>query len=350
MASPPPEPPLAPPDADAWRGVKVLAPQNDAIATGLGFGQSVAIDGTLAAIGAHREGLLVAESGAVLLYSLGTGRVMRILRQDVPTGSAYLGRAVDLQGDIVLAGAPGAYSATGSVKTGCAYLFRASTGARMFTLHASDGALNDDFGLSVALHGEYAVVGARAHDVAVSGGTRNDAGAVYIFSISSGLELRKVTSSYPEAGAFFGQSVALDGTLLLIGAAREDSPGFIDSGAAYLFDADSGIQIAKLTSPDAVTSGRFGETGALHHGVAIIGAPQEGTEARHTFGITSSAVTPMLKYAGTFPGGKFGDAVSLSSTHALIGAPHTTSANGAQAGMAFVFPLTNTTPTANYGV
>ena len=37
MASPPPEPPLAPPDADAWKGVKVLAPQNNTIATGLGF-------------------------------------------------------------------------------------------------------------------------------------------------------------------------------------------------------------------------------------------------------------------------------------------------------------------------
>lgn len=99
------------------------------------------------------------------------------LLEGLDTEDDALGTAVSISGDIALVGAPNADlddSDIGPIGNGAAYIYTWLDGAWVQTaeLVASDGAASDQFGSSVSLSGDWAVVGARSH-----GGK----GAVYVF-------------------------------------------------------------------------------------------------------------------------------------------------------------------------
>ena len=98
-------------------------------------------------------------------------------------------------------------------------------------LLASDGALGDDFGVSVAVDGDTAVIGARLDD-----DNGFDSGSAYVFTRSAGVwaEQQKLTASDGAANDLFGMRVAVDGDTAVIGAEADDDDGF-DSGSAYVF-------------------------------------------------------------------------------------------------------------------
>ncbi|MCH8066348.1 MAG: FG-GAP repeat protein, partial [Chloroflexi bacterium] len=104
-------------------------------------------------------------------------------------------------------------------------------------LLASDAQAGDRFGVSVAVSGDTAVVGAHGED---AGGS--NAGAAYVFQRNQGGtdnwgEVKKLSSSDAEAGDQFGRSVAVSGDTVIVGAFAEDAGGSA-AGAAYLFDRD----------------------------------------------------------------------------------------------------------------
>jgi hypothetical protein len=162
-------------------GTKIVASGLDASAS---FGQSVAISGNYAIVGALLEDIGgITYAGAAYIYrrtgtnTWDTGT--RIVASD-PEASALFGRGVSIYGDYAIVGAvnedPG-----GITDAGAAYIYRRTgtntwdTGTRIV---ASNPAGNDQFGVSVAISGDYAIVGALQED---PGGT-TDAGAVYIYS------------------------------------------------------------------------------------------------------------------------------------------------------------------------
>ncbi len=104
-------------------------------------------------------------------------------------------------------------------------------------LLASDAQAGDEFGRSVAVRGDTAVVGAYFED---AGGA--DAGAAYVFGRDqSGAdnwgEVKKLTASDAQSGDRFGISVAMSGDTAVVGAAYEDAGGS-DAGAAYVFQRE----------------------------------------------------------------------------------------------------------------
>ena len=106
-------------------------------------------------------------------------------------------------------------------------------------LLASDGASGDQFGRSVAINGGTAVVGANRED---AGGS--NAGAAYIFQRDEGGvgnwgEVAKLLASDAQASDEFGFSVAVSGDTAVVGASDEDAGGG-DAGAAYVFQRDEG--------------------------------------------------------------------------------------------------------------
>lgn len=127
--------------------------------------------------------------------------------------------------------------------TGAAYVFRSpihagkhsSLWTQQAKLYASDGAGDERFGSSVAIHGPYLAVGAPEDRAR---GT--DSGSAYIFELTASESWtfqRKLMGNDTVAYDNFGSSCAIYDTTLVVGA--EKAFGFVDSsGAAYIFAAD----------------------------------------------------------------------------------------------------------------
>ncbi|EPR73959.1 quinoprotein [Winogradskyella psychrotolerans RS-3] len=134
---------------------------------------------------------------------------------------------------------------------------------------ASDTAADDWFGYSVAIDGDYAIVGAPYNDDASL-----NSGSAYIFVRSGGswIEQVKLTASDAAANDQFGRSVAIDGDYAIVGAYYNDDNGS-GSGSAYVFMRSGGswTEQAKLTASDAAVN-MFSVSVAIDGDYAIIGA------------------------------------------------------------------------------
>jgi len=151
-------------------------------------------------------------------------------------------------------------------QSGSAYLFDVASGEQLAKLTAQDGATDDRFGWSVGLSGNTAIVGAYGKD---DDGT--DSGSAYLFDVTSGLQLAKLTAHDAAAEDWFGVSVAISGNTAIVGARWDDDFGN-NSGSAYLFDVASGEQLAKLTPVDGEGPDEFGRAVAISGHTAIVGA------------------------------------------------------------------------------
>jgi hypothetical protein len=132
-------------------------------------------------------------------------------------------------------------------------------------LVANDGQANDEFGYSVGIYGTDAVVG--AYGDADNG---SYAGAAYLIDTVSGQQL-KLLPDDGQADALFGHSVAINGNTVIVGAPYDEENG-LNTGSAYLFDATTGKQIAKLLANDGNHADQFGHFVTVKDGLAIVGA------------------------------------------------------------------------------
>ena len=131
--------------------------------------------------------------------------------------------------------------------------------AELAKLTASDGAVSDEFGRSVSVDGDTMVVGAYRDD---DNGFQS--GSAYVFVRPSGgdwseaSQVAKLTASDGAADDEFGISVSVDGDTVVVGANGHDDSGS-DSGSAYVFVkpltgwADA-TETAKLTASDGAVS------------------------------------------------------------------------------------------------
>ena len=135
---------------------------------------------------------------------------------------------------------------------------------------ASDRAAQDYFGISVAISGGYAIVGANWEDEDASGAnTQTDAGFAYIFerdAAGSWTQAQKLTASDRAVGDWFGRSVSISGSYAIVGAWQEDhdasGANFQNrAGFAYIFErAATGnwTQAQKLIASDRAADDQFG--------------------------------------------------------------------------------------------
>ena len=109
----------------------------------------------------------------------------------------------------------------------------ADLGDQLAKLLPDDGAQGDLFGVSVAISGAIAIVGATSDD------DNGDAsGSAYLFDTTTGRQIAKLLPNDGAAKDNFGRSVAISGATAIVGAPLHDDNG-TDSGSAYLFDASS---------------------------------------------------------------------------------------------------------------
>jgi predicted DNA-binding protein with PD1-like motif len=235
------------------------------------FGWSVAISGNHAIVGAYREDQdenganTLNSSGSAYIFELDEGsgtfsEIQKIVASDRHSND-FFGYSLDISGNNIIVGAYGEdedeNGANQEFTAGSAYIFELDEGSGTFTesqkIVASDRAGGDSFGWSVAISGNYAIVGAYVEDEDENGAnTIGDAGSAYVFELDEGsgtfTESRKIVASDREANDFFGRSLAIDGNKAIVAAPWEDEGGNNGAGAAYFFGPISTPELYNFTA------------------------------------------------------------------------------------------------------
>jgi nucleoside-specific outer membrane channel protein Tsx len=319
-----------------------------------GFGYSVALSGDTAVVGAPWADVSDRDNaGAAYVFVRSNGgwsEQAKLTASDGAEGDEF-GSSVALSRDTIVVGAPFA-SLAGRSWAGAVYVFVRSNGSwsEQAKLTAGDGAAGDEFGTSVAVSGDTAVVGADGADV--SG--RNDAGAAYVFARTNGgwSEQAKLTASDGAAVDLFGYSVALSGDTAIVGAPRA---GHLRTGAAYVFARSNGSwsEQTKLTASDGAFLDFFGSSVALSGDTAVVGAFWADVSGRHNAGAAYAFVRSdgswseqaKLTASDGAAGDELGTSVAVSGDTAIMGAPFAAPAGRTDAGAAYVYELDTTPPT-----
>ncbi len=294
------------------------------------FGESVAIDGELAVIGAKFDADNGFRSGSAYVYDVTTQQLVSKLVADDGGIEDMLGNSVAIQGDLVVAGAVGSDSV--AANSGAACVFDARTGEQLDKLTADDGAAADLFGFAVALDGSTAVIGAYLDD-----DRGEDSGSAYVFDASTGEQERKLVPRDSSVGDLLGSAVATDGEITLVGAPR-DSDSQNDGGSAYLFDARGRAPLAKLVADDGAAGDLFGVSVAMGGDLGAIGASGDdgGAGSAYLFDLVAREQILKLTAGDGALDDAFGASVGVSAGLALVGAPGDDD-NGGESGSAYVF-------------
>ena len=314
------------------------------------FGGSVAIDGDTVVIGASGTGT----GGAVYVLRTSDGgatyaQVAKLMATDGAASDSF-GVSVAIDGGTIVVGASGDDDASSCTDDACnsgsVYVFRTIDDWATHTeikLTATDAAVRDIFGISVAIDGGTIVVGAYGDDVDGS-----YSGAVYVFRTSDGgatyIEAAKLTVSDAGASDYFGISVAIDGSTIVVGAEGDD-----DSGSAYVFHTSDGGatygQVVKLTAADAASNDYFGRSVAIDGGTIVVGAYGDDPGGsvyvfRTTDGGATYGQVAKLTAADAAAYDYFGGSVAIDGDTIVVGA-HWDDDAGDDSGSAYVFRTTD---------
>jgi len=240
------------------------------------FGSSVSVDGDAAVVGAFWNDCPKGKDcGAAYTFRFdGSSWVeqQKLTASEIAPGD-FFGYSVSISGDAALVTAMLGDCQAGEA-CGAVYVFRfnGSKWIEQQKLTASDAAANDQFGVSVFLDGNSAIVGAWLAECAA--GTECGAAYVYRFNGSTWMEEQKLVASDAGAGDYFGRSVTLNGDQAMIGAYLADCPDAGNCGAAYVyrFNGSSWTQERKLTAPAGAAFDFFGFAVALNDDLAVVGA------------------------------------------------------------------------------
>lgn len=255
----------------AWTTEARIVP-DDAVA-GDGYGRSVGLRDDLLVVGAITAG----DHGAVYVFR----RVRKSWAQEaklVPLGSARdaeFGHSIAVGDDLIVVCAH--RDMVDGVMSGACYVFE-SAGANWIQsarLVPPDGADGDVFGESVAVDDGMLLIGA--------GHVNANTGAAYSFlrdSSGNWLPNQTITASDTVVGDLFGEAVALYGSFAAIGA-RQHKIGGLEIGTAYVFerDGDQLTEWAKLLPEDGVHGDAFGLSVAVSDKFVVVGAVSANAES-----------------------------------------------------------------------
>jgi hypothetical protein len=275
---------------------------------------------------------------------------------NVRTEGDNFGRSVAISGNYAVVG--GLDNSTLS-KAGAAYIFHNDAGTWNFVkkLTADPQDEDDEFGVSVAISGDYIVVGSSKHDEDANGdNSLTDAGSVYIFGKDAGTGwglIKKIVATDRLPGNLFGHSVAISGGNVVVGTPHIDfasSGEDAGTGSVYVFNKDfptpDSWGVAKKITADTEGTG-FGFAVAIDGLQLVVGAfgdsftpegpdpePLLYTGAAYFFkndGLTPDNWALQTKLTAIEPtqAGFFGMYVSIHGNRAVVGTPFEDTWSGA---------------------
>ena len=212
-------------DVKTGAQIRKIVPSDGA--TNDNFGYAVSITDNYAIVGANGDDDKGSASGSVYIFDVKTGAQIRKIVPSDGAGGDEFGRWVTSSGNYVIIGA--FKDDIHGSDSGSAYIFNIETGAQLHKLVPSDGATNDYFGHGVDIDGNYAIVGSYTNDDKGSA-----SGSAYIFDVQTGMQINKLVPSDGAASDYSGYSIAISGNYAIMGAHGDDDKGNA-AGAAYVF-------------------------------------------------------------------------------------------------------------------
>ena len=299
------------------------------------FGLSVSISGDYAIVGAPGSGGPLVAGAAYILErgSSGWTQVAKLTASDGLYNDGF-GQSVSISGGTAIVGAPShPYTPAGGPGIpqipgpGAAYIFElnGSGWTQVAKLAASDGVERDEFGMTVSISGDYAIVGARNN-------------SAYIFERNSGVwpatEDAILTASASGDKDNFGFSVSISGNTAIVGdtgwgyTASADPPW--GPGAAYIFERDGGgtwTETDRLTASDGAPDDRLGWSVSISGDNVIVGARMDddngdASGSAYIFKRLDGVWTQDTKLTASDGerGDIFGESVSISVDYAIVSA------------------------------
>jgi len=272
------------------------------------FGRHVGISGDRAIVGAILEGN---KAGKAYIYNVSTGALVHTLHNPLPTANNSTDGdqfgTVAISGDHAIVGAYNADDADGTY-SGKAYIYNVSTGALVHTLDNPNPfgtSAGDKFGFSVSISGDHAIVGAAEEDDA--GGISS--GKAYIYNVSTGALVHTLDNPNPFGTSEydrFGWAVAISGDHAIVCAWLEDeADGVTNSGKVYIYNVTSGALVKTLDNSNAYGTGKddyFGYSVAISGSNIIVGAINEddadGTNSGKAYIFSAIASAPAEESTG----------------------------------------------------
>ncbi len=278
------------------------------------FGHAVAATDQWVVVGEPSNDDRGPDAGAVHVFSAVTGRYLRqLVGAEVANGFEF-GFSVAVCGDIAVVGAP-QDNASGPI-SGAVYVFNLRNGRQLLRIEAETPIASSQYGRSVAVSHDHILVGAPQP----GSGT----GRAYLVDRVTGEELWEITAADAASGDRFGWSVALCGNLGMVGAPLGDSDTVVNCGSVYLYDLAGQRELYESNADDATANTGYGLAISLGGGYAVVGAPRDGeggneAGAAYVIELISGGEVRKLISDEAADFCRFGNAVSISGAMVLIG-------------------------------
>ncbi|WP_282049921.1 immunoglobulin-like domain-containing protein [Maribacter aquivivus] len=313
-----------------WNEMQILSP-SDADEYHR-FGESVAINGNIAIIGAPgNTAVYVFEKSVDGSWT----ELQKLIASDAPRGNTF-GNSIAISNNTIVVGA-----SRDNGSTGAAYIFEKSidgTWAEVVKVVPEDAIYGYGFGISVSVSNDRAIIGAFSDDE-----RGRDSGSAYIFekNANTWIQTQKLFASNSSRYNRFGNSVAISLNVAIVGAVND----------VYIFEKEAVTDWTEVDKLHDYRNGQLGNAVAVSGNVAIVGAlldDEESPESGSAYMLRKSANglwdnIQKINASNAAVGDKFGGAVAISGDDALIGSSFK-NINGQNSGAAYFY---NYTPTTN---
>ncbi len=288
-----------------------------------GFGQSVDISGDTIVIGAPGADIDgISNQGAAYIFSRSNGNWSQEAKLVADDGESVIrfGQSVAIWEDTIVIGAPRTGFDTGQSS---AFIFtkKNDTWTQQAKLIPNGGSPGAWFGISVAIHQDTVVIG----DI-----EGFDPGAAYVFTRldDTWSQQAKLIANDGHFQAFFGVSVATEENTIIVGSPGSDINDNNEQGATYLFTRSGDIwtQQVKLTAEDGTEGDWFGRSVSMDGNIIAVGQPRgfihpKGYGAAYTFVRSGNNWTQQAKLTADdrILEDYFGFSISISENRIIVG-------------------------------
>lgn len=329
-------------------GVRLRTLRAASPTAGMQFGFASAIAGVDPVVATpHQNHGGFAHAGVTLVFDGATGSPCY---DPTPQAGGYFGAAIAAAGNDLVIGAPNSDSFAGAAYhfSHAGMLLHVLTNPDPTRLTTTNRDRFDGFGKAVAADSLRAVVGAPYEPT-----DKKNAGAVYVYDLTTGALVTTLRSPHPAANDHFGAAVAISGAYILVGAPDDDFDTQ-NGGMAYLFDAQvGGPPVLSLSNPRHTADAAFGTSVGFLNGAVVVGAPREdvgAADAGSVYVFDPTGVQPVVKVDHPTPliGDRFGEVLAAKGTALIIASPAHASNGGPSSGVAYLYrdtgaPITTTT-------
>ncbi len=268
------------------------------------------------------------------LFSYDQGQLNTILFSPHPDDRANFGQSVAINGNWVAIG-DSASSFCGQNKSGEVLIYQYNSTFNSLTyiqsLCTSDHNADDGFGYSITISGDWLLASAYNDDT----GSAEDSGSGYFFQLNPQTNLweekQKVGHTNPDDDDQFGYSVDIDGDVAVIGAPYDDTNTGNDAGSIFIYRFNGiswVLDIGPIESPTPFEDGIFGNGVAIEGDVVVAGQPMQpyetvfnGEKGRAFIYIYTNAWNIYQTLVGDADFDTFGTDVDISEDWIMVGSP-----------------------------